>query len=545
MNLFRFTIFVGSGVLFLGLLGAPSFVDAVVPVTCPAPCETWDVALSGKRPITGSILSGLTGVPLIDNMLGGVFSDEGWFKNSYRPKEVGDLKGLITDPVGSFLKAGSSVFSWDSIAWGLARQVLHAFTQEMVSWIRTGQFDGGPLFTTDLVGSLFEAADNAAGHFLAQYRSEEWYQLLCSPFRPHIYLALGRGRTPYIERARCTVTDIVSNLEDFYSDFSNGGWAAWFSTIEPQNNPYGHYLNTQEEIDRRQREVTFDIRHNFLAGQGSIGLKRCKKGAEIMPGKVGYVGVGDGSKPFCPPDKYETVTPGKVVEDQLIDALGSDIKQLGVADEVNEIIVAVFDELLSWLVSGGSSGGGLLDSDLPDLPPIEPICSKDADRPNGCGCTIASQCATNFCSPTNTCEVPFALAECKDTKDNDNDSFIDFPADPQCTSSEDTSEREEGQAQELAIASASPIPPGAVSAAYEFQFLAEGGIPFASSTSTSPYLWTAVDTGTHPLPAGLTLSQSGTLSGTPAAAGTWTFTVKVTDSVASSTQSAFLFTVVP
>lgn len=531
MNWFRFSIFIGGSILFFGLFGAPSLVDAVVPVTCPAPCETWDVALSGKKPITGSILSGLTGVPLIDNMLGGVFSDEGWFKNSYRPKEVGDLKGLVTDPVGSFLKAGSSVFSWDSIAWALARQVLHSFTQEMVSWIRTGQFGGGPLFTTDLVGSLFNAADNAAGHFLAQYRSEEWYQLLCSPFRPQIYLALGRGRIPYIDRARCTVTDIVDNLENFYTDFSNGGWAAWFSTIEPQNNPYGLHLLSLEEKERRELEVTFDIRHNFLAGLGFIGLKKCAPGAELNESHPQNPFPG---KKYC--TKTITVTPGKVVEDQLVESLGADVRKLEVADELNEVIAAVFDKLLSWLVSGGSGGGGLLGAELPDPDPIEPICSKDKNRPNGCGCTIASQCATNFCSPANTCEVRFALVECNDRVDNDDDRLVDFPTDPQCTSAEDTSEGET-PSQGLIILSTSPLPLGAVGTPYPpFKFEAKGGVPF--------YIWSAVDTGTHPIPYGLLLLQNGALTGTPAAAGQWTFTVKVTDSVASSTQSSFLLTVV-
>ncbi len=540
MNWFRFTIFVGGSVLFFGLFGAPSPVNAVVPVTCPAPCETWDVALSGKKPITGSILSGLTGVPLIDNMLGGAFSDEGWFKNSYRPKEVGDLKGLVTDPTGTIVRGFSSILSWDSMAWILARQVLHSLTQEMVSWIRTGQFDGGPLFTTDLVGTLFNAADNAAGHFLAQYRSEEWYQLLCSPFRPQIYLALGRGRVPYIERARCTVTDIVSNLENFYTDFSNGGWAAWFSTIEPQNNPYGLYLTSLEEKERREREVTFDIRQNFLAGAGFIGLKKCAPGAELT--ELNPQNPTPGKK-FC--TKYITVTPGKVVEDQLIQSLGKDIEKLAIADELNEIIMATFDKLLSWLVSGGSSGGGLLGADLPDLEPIEPICSKDTGRPNGCGCTIASQCALNFCSLDNICAPPpVATIECKDSIDNDGDGFIDFPADPQCTSAEDASEGET-PSQRLVILSTSPLPLGTVGVSYTFTFEAEGGTVFSSGASNFPYQWSAVDTGTNPLPTGLFLSQSGTLSGIPTTAHTWAFTVKVTDSVASSTQSTFVLTVAP
>src|SRR5215469_5976677 len=49
-----------------------------------------------------------------------------------------------------------------------------------------------------------------------------------------------------------------------------------------------------------------------------------------------------------------------------------------------------------------------------------------------------------------------------------------------------------------------------------------------ASGGTSPYAWTLVS-GTN-LPAGLTLSSSGVISGTPSGSGTTNFTVKVTDS---------------
>jgi plastocyanin domain-containing protein len=54
----------------------------------------------------------------------------------------------------------------------------------------------------------------------------------------------------------------------------------------------------------------------------------------------------------------------------------------------------------------------------------------------------------------------------------------------------------------------------------------------AASDGTSPYTW-SVSAGS--LPAGLSLnSSSGTISGTPTAAGTYSFTSAVTDSVGST-----------
>jgi hypothetical protein len=62
------------------------------------------------------------------------------------------------------------------------------------------------------------------------------------------------------------------------------------------------------------------------------------------------------------------------------------------------------------------------------------------------------------------------------------------------------------------------LPNGTVGIAYNQTITASGG--------TAPYTFT-VSTGT--LPTGLTLSSSGTLSGTPTTAGSFTFTVKATD----------------
>lgn len=70
----------------------------------------------------------------------------------------------------------------------------------------------------------------------------------------------------------------------------------------------------------------------------------------------------------------------------------------------------------------------------------------------------------------------------------------------------------------LTITSGVPTATGTVGTAYpSFQFTATGG--------TTPYTWTA--TG---LPAGLTLSTAGLLSGTPTAGGSFNVTVTVTDS---------------
>ena len=81
----------------------------------------------------------------------------------------------------------------------------------------------------------------------------------------------------------------------------------------------------------------------------------------------------------------------------------------------------------------------------------------------------------------------------------------------------------------LTITSAPALPAGATGAVYRQAFSAAGGSP--------PYVW-SVSAGS--LPGGMTLdSSTGILSGTPTAAGTFNFTVTVTDSNSLASQQPF------
>ncbi|HLY20309.1 MAG TPA: putative Ig domain-containing protein, partial [Bryobacteraceae bacterium] len=74
-------------------------------------------------------------------------------------------------------------------------------------------------------------------------------------------------------------------------------------------------------------------------------------------------------------------------------------------------------------------------------------------------------------------------------------------------------------AVKLAITTSSPLANGALNAQYNQTLTGEGGL--------APYSW-SVTSGS--LPAGLTLSAAGAITGAPSAAGTFTFTVQLADS---------------
>src|SRR6185503_12484159 len=80
----------------------------------------------------------------------------------------------------------------------------------------------------------------------------------------------------------------------------------------------------------------------------------------------------------------------------------------------------------------------------------------------------------------------------------------------------------------LSIATTS-LAPGVVNASYNQSLLANGGTP--------TYTWSLV-AGQGSLPAGLSLSAGGVISGTPTTGGTSNFTMKVTDSAQATAQTA-------
>ena len=87
----------------------------------------------------------------------------------------------------------------------------------------------------------------------------------------------------------------------------------------------------------------------------------------------------------------------------------------------------------------------------------------------------------------------------------------------------------------LTITTVSPLPNADIGAAYQVSLAAENGDP--------PYVWSLAE-GSGPLPPGVLLSPQGALSGTPTAAGTYEFVVRVTDAGEDAAVKAFRLTVV-
>lgn len=239
----------------------------------------------------------------------------------------------------------------DALAFAIKEGIIAAMTQSIIDWINSG-FEGGPSFVTNLNGFLDEVADHTSLDFI---RGTE-LGFLCSPFQLEVRLALATQRQPFKERIRCSLGDVAGNVEGFIGgDFRQGGWPAWFRLhAQRQNIPYGGYALALGELQVRIGRNQSEELRLLEFGGGFFSKRECVRWAATSEKIGGETTTGERQ---CL--RWEIVTPGAQINDQLSQVLGSGFRQLELADEINEIINALMAQLAQQALSGVNGVSGL------------------------------------------------------------------------------------------------------------------------------------------------------------------------------------------
>lgn len=247
------------------------------------------------------------------------------------------------------------------LALALAKMILSAITQSIVNWINSG-FQGSPSFVTNPDQFFMGIADQVVGEFILGSD----LAFLCSPFKLQIQLALAvnySGGGTGSGRARCSLTQVIDNIEGFYRDFTQGGFSAWVSmTQRPDNNPYGAYLNAQSALSARingRQAIEFG---KLNWGNGFMSFEQCEDGTIVWGGSAqneeGGVVLREGqSARGGDHGSCEIKTPGKLIEGTLQETTTLPLDQLGVADDLDKIFNALGFQLIKQIMGGV---GGLL-----------------------------------------------------------------------------------------------------------------------------------------------------------------------------------------
>ena len=240
----------------------------------------------------------------------------------------------------------------DGVAWALAKSIMSRMTTSVVNWINSG-FQGSPSFISDFEGFLRDAADSVAGEFIASL--DDNLSFLCSPFKLDVRVALSisynqaRGGQP---APSCSLSSMINNVTNFVNQSAQfvqpGGWDTWFSiTANPgQYTSLGSFMTAESSM--RARLVNAEGKELKLLdfGNGFLSNKQCEQ-----------VNSGPSQTTRC-----KITTPGNVISEGLNKQLGAGQDALIEADEINEIITALFGQLAQQAITGangllGLSGG--------------------------------------------------------------------------------------------------------------------------------------------------------------------------------------------
>lgn len=246
----------------------------------------------------------------------------------------------------------------DITAKQIARAVLQSFTKSVVNWINKG-FEGKPSFVTNPTGFLMDVADREFGREIRKIAP-----ILCSPFRLNLQFALGLQYSLNTkEEVGCRLSDVIANARGSYDsfvsgDFRSGGWRNWVTiTNTPQNNIYGAYLGAVGRLDASIISATGEEVKLLDFGQGFKSWRSCDDRAPDEKDKNGKVlRRGECTKPG------KIKTPGSILMEQTSGTLQSSLRELEVADEIDEIFGALVNQLLIRTLGPG----GLLGNSEPE-----------------------------------------------------------------------------------------------------------------------------------------------------------------------------------
>lgn len=246
-------------------------------------------------------------------------------------------------------------FVLDTIAWGLINLILQQMIRSVTQWVNSG-FQGSPAFVQDLGGFLTNIADRYAGDYIYG----KGLSALCSPFKLNIKLALDlqyrKSRTGGYQ-SQCRLSGVVGNVQKFIGgDFIEGGWNGWYEVaLNPKSNPYDTMLDAQAALSIGISGAQGKKLEILKMGNGFLSKEVCKPGSAASDFK----------------QKCSIVTPGTVIQNALTDTLNIPNERLVIADELNELIGALFAQLASKILSGaggllGLTGGGGSNTDYFD-----------------------------------------------------------------------------------------------------------------------------------------------------------------------------------
>lgn len=259
----------------------------------------------------------------------------------------------------------------NGVAWAVAKTAIQSMTRSVVNWINSG-YQGEPAFSQNLKRDLRQVGDGAANLFLYNLRNNIKDDKVVSPFiqeaaqmTVNAYL-LATSDDALAQRLKYTLLDYTRDSVAYMrGDLPPRGLADWHSMVfQCGNDPFCVSYATQDQLLAEISSETRSFLQDLTNGRGFLSWKgKCK--AYALSTSFNQ----DPATPLSDEDtclEYDVLTPGAVVEETLGITVNSPLRQLELADSVNEIVGAVVTQMVNQVLGGGglfglskpSSGGG-------------------------------------------------------------------------------------------------------------------------------------------------------------------------------------------
>lgn len=247
-------------------------------------------------------------------------------------------------------------------------------------WFNTAD-NGNSQFIRDQVAQRLEYSDKARAEALKQYN----LQNMCNPYRN---VVRRNSAAAYMKRTRdpnnsysCTVAkEDVSKMRAMTEngDFASGSFKVFFDVIL---NPQNQVFFAQEYYEERARELERRALANFteeaLWGSGTLSVKK----DVTSPTATGENRV-----------HQEIITPGFLISNLVTQSAQSGFRQLENADEIDQIVGALFAGITSQILTNVNGLKGLTESQLGKAPYLDQLVAESnagvRDAATGAGITV-------------------------------------------------------------------------------------------------------------------------------------------------------------
>ncbi len=212
----------------------------------------------------------------------------------------------------------------------IAKAALREMTTSTVNWINSG-FEGKPLYFENPKSFYLSIRDQQVQTFI----DEIGYDSIKYPFgQDYAFGLIDSVSRTFEQNARYSLNEAIeathpgSTAEDFYEDFSIGGWDAFLSMATiPANNPVGFQYEAQKEIEKRtegtEQSPAEIVKAKVQQGLGFLSPQECTA--------VGYVGKAE--QPFLYPPFIPPLDDSLAYDDAYNDAYDEYVADFGAAYE--------------------------------------------------------------------------------------------------------------------------------------------------------------------------------------------------------------------